>query len=73
MRVKNSLGTSPYQLVYGLQPIFPMNLKIPILRFMDQYVEGEDWVQIHLMNLLNLEEKQTMALEHVAKHQAIVK
>lgn len=44
-----------------------MNLKIPILRFMDQHVEGEDQMEIHLMKLLGLEEKRTMNLEDVAK------
>ena len=73
VRVQNALGTSPYLLVYGQEPIFPLNLRIPILKFMSGYVEDADKVQISLMNLLKTDEKRTIALEHMAKHQAIMK
>jgi hypothetical protein len=45
VRVKNALGTSPYLLIYGQEPMFPMNLKIPVLKFMRGYVENEDRIQ----------------------------
>ena len=73
MRVKNSLGTSPYLLVYEQEPVFPLNLRILVLKFMSRYVEDVDRVQIRLMNLLEMDEKRTIVLEHMAKHQAIVK
>ena len=57
VRVKNSLGTSPYFLFYGQEPMFPLNLKIPILKFMSGYAEDPDKVQIRLMNLLEMDEK----------------
>ena len=53
--------------------MFPLNLRIPILKFMSGYVEDADRVQIRLMNLLEMDEKWIAALEHMAKHQAIVK
>ena len=40
---------------------------------MSAYAEDADRVQIQLMNLLEMDEKRTAALEHMAKHQAIVK
>ena len=57
VRIKNSLGTSPYFLVYGKEPVFPLNLKIPILKFMSGYVENTDKVHIRLTNLLEMDEK----------------
>lgn len=57
MRVKNTLGTSSYFLVYGQEPIFPLNLRIPILKFMSGYVEDAEKVQIRLMNLLETDDK----------------
>ena len=73
MRVKNSLGTSLYFLVYGQEPVFPLNLKILVLKFMSGYVEDADKVQIRLMNLLEVDEKKIATLEHMVKHQVVVK
>ena len=60
-------------LVYGQELVFPLNLRIPILKFMSGYVEDADKVRIKLMNLLEMDEKWTTALEHMDKHQAIIK
>ena len=65
VRIKNSLGTFPYLLDYGKEHVFPMNLKIPIMKFTRGYVENEDRIQIQLMNLLELDEKCMATLEHV--------
>ena len=73
VRVQNALGTSLYLLIYGQEPIFPLNLRIPILKFMSEYAEDAEKVQIRLMNLLEMDEKWIAALEHMAKHQAIMK
>ena len=73
VRVKNALGTSLYFLVYGQEPVFPLNLKILLLKFMSGYVEDVDRVQIRLMNILEMNEKWAATLEHMVKHQAIMK
>ena len=70
--VKNALGTSPYLPVYRQEPIFPLNLMIPIFKFMSGYAEDVDRVQIRLMNLLEMDEKWIAALDHMAKHQVIM-
>lgn len=72
-RAKRSLGTSPYHLVYGKDPVFPIQLRIPTLRFMHEYLDPDDRDQIHLSQLLLLEEQRDQALENFAKHQGIVK
>lgn len=41
---KNSLGLSPYLIIYGQEPIFPLNLKMPILKFMKGYADDTDRV-----------------------------
>ena len=73
VRVKNALGTSPYFLVYGQELVFPLSLRIPILKFMSGYAEDADKVQIRLMNILEMDKKRKAALEHMVKHQAVVK
>lgn len=42
VRVNKSLGTSPYLLVYNQEPVFPLNLKILVLKFMRGYVKNVD-------------------------------
>ena len=54
VRVKNALGTSPYFLVYRQELVFPLDLIIPVLKFMSGYVEDADKLQIRLMNLLEM-------------------
>lgn len=71
--MKNSLGTSPYHLVYGQDPVIPIQLRIPTLQFLQEHLDGEDAVQTRLSQLLHLEEKRDQALDNFAKHQGVVK
>lgn len=73
VRVESSLGTSPYHLVYGHDPIFPIQLRISTLQFMQECWDQEDKIKTRLSQLLLLEEKRDQALENFAKHQGIVK
>ena len=57
VRVKNTLGTSPYLLIYKQELVFSLNLRIPILKFMTGYAKDDDRVQIRLMNLLEMDQK----------------
>ena len=41
-RIKNALGTSPYLLIYRQEPMFPLYLKILVLKFMKGYAEDMD-------------------------------
>ena len=66
--IKNAIGTSTYLLVFGQEPIFPMNLNFFSLKFMKGYVENKDRMQVWLMNLLELDEKHMMALKHTTQH-----
>ena len=38
--MKKSLGTSPFQLVYGAKVVFPTQLALPMAKFVQDY-EGE--------------------------------
>lgn len=70
--VKVAHGTSPYYLVYGQDPVFPVNLQILVFQLMKDLEIG-DQVEVHLLNLLKLDEQRTNALQHFAKHQVVVK
>jgi transposase InsO family protein len=72
-RIKVALGNSPFKIVYGLDPIFPVNLQIRVLRFVQEFYSKDDRIEVRLANLLNLEEQRDAALQQFSKHQAIVK
>lgn len=73
-RVKESIGITPYHLAYEQDPMFPIQLKIPTLRFIQEYYdENEDRVQVRLAQLMQLDEKRDEALEKFVKHQGVVK
>ena len=57
VRVKNDLGTFAYFLVYKKEPVFPLNLRIPILKFMSGYAKDVDRVQVRLINIFKMHEK----------------
>ena len=57
VRVKNALGISPYFLVYRKEPVFSLNVRILIFKFMTRYAKDANKVQIRLMNLLEMDEK----------------
>jgi hypothetical protein len=44
-----------------------------MLKFMSGYAKDADVVQIRLMNLLEMDEKWMADLEHMVKHQVIIK
>lgn len=71
--VKNSLRNSPYHLVYGIDPVLPVNLKIPMLKFIQEFIGFENKQEGQLVQLLNLDEKRDKANKCMNKHQAVVK
>jgi hypothetical protein len=54
---KNSLGTSPFQLVYGLDVVFPTQLGLPVLKFLQE--EAKEPNDIHRMIFQIIEVQQT--------------
>jgi hypothetical protein len=45
INTKNSLGTSPFQIVYGVDVVFPSHLGIPVLKILQEEVEEPNDIQ----------------------------
>ena len=61
-------------LVYRQDLVFPIQLKILTLRFIQEYYdENKDRVQVRLAQLIQVDERRDEALEKFAKHQGVVK
>ena len=70
---KNSLGVSPYTLVYGKEAILPPNILLPSSITAQEYRGTDNEIlQIRIYNVLKLEESRSKAKEQF-KHQQVVK
>lgn len=55
LTTKNSIGTSPYELVYGMEDVFPSSLGIPVMKILQEaQVEPND-IQRRINQTINLQ------------------
>eukprot|EP00253_Pinus_taeda_P029415 PITA_29415 len=71
---KDSIGSSPFRLVYGKEPVLPTNLILPSLPLV-QFIEESPSSSLQLRHdqILKLEEEREKAKIIHAKHQQIIK
>ena len=71
---KTSIGTSPFNLVYGIEVVLPTNLAIPSLALV-QFIEEtpSSSMQLRQLKILKLEEEQEKARITHVHHQQLVK
>lgn len=71
---KASIGSSPFNLVYGKEVVLPTHLAIPSLTFI-QFIDETPTssLQLRQLQILKLEEQQEKAKITHAHHQALVK
>ena len=53
---KRATGKSPYELVYGRAVVFPIQLALPVARFMQEAQEEPDGMTRRINQLVELEE-----------------
>ena len=53
---KKSIGTSPFQLVYGINVFFPTSLGIQVLKFLQNQEEEPNSMQNRINHLIELQE-----------------
>jgi hypothetical protein len=66
---KKSLGTSPFQLVYGTEAVFPTQLVLPVVKFFQDYEGEPDHMvrRIHQMVEVQQIREQVMDVAHSRK------
>jgi hypothetical protein len=72
---KDSIGMTPYLLVYGKEEKMPINLEINTLIFLvnTEYTEDTLPTQKRINKLINLEEEQRKSLNQASQRQHIIK
>ena len=70
---KASIGTSPFNLVYGREAVLPTHLLIPSLS-LAQYIDEVPTapLQLRQMEVIKLEERREQAKKTHAHHQALI-
>ena len=53
---KNSIGTSPFHLMYGTEVIFPTSLAILVMKFMKEQEDEPNRIQRRINHLIKVQE-----------------
>jgi len=53
--IKKSIGTSPFQLVYGIDVVFPVQLVTPVIKFMQEIKEEPDDIRRRMFQIIQLQ------------------
>ena len=66
---KRATGKSPYELVYGRAAVFPVQLALPVARFMQENQEESDDMVSRINQLVELEETCDQVNQRLAEYQ----
>jgi len=61
---KKSIGTSLFQLVYGIDAILPLQLRIPVMKYLHDDVEERNDIQRSIFQLIELQKEREAVSEH---------
>jgi hypothetical protein len=67
---KRATGKSPFELVYGLDVILPINLRLPVYKLLRQFTTNQEALQHRIDELVQLEEDRLVAYTHFTDYQA---
>ena len=71
--IKNSIGTSPFKLVYGNDAIFPVQLILPVARFFqEEKTESNDMVR-RMLDLVELQHAREQLVDRLEAHKKKIK
>ena len=53
--IKRSIGTSPFEIVYGVEAFFPVSLAVPVMKLIQEQEEEPSFVQRRINQMITLE------------------
>ena len=56
LTTKRSIGTSPYQLVYGMEVVFPSSLGIPVIKSLQEVQAEPNDIQRRINQTIHLQQ-----------------
>ena len=73
IRVKQAIGTSPYQLVYGVEVVFPVHLGIPVMKFLQNAQEEPDDMQRRIFEMIESQQSREKVDEKAQLYKTKIK
>jgi len=70
---KKSLGTSPFQLVYGMEVVFPTQLALPIVKFFQDHEGEPNHMVIRIHQVVELQQIRDQVMDIAHSHQQKIK
>jgi ribonuclease HI len=70
---KKSIGTSPFKLVYGTEAIFPVQLALPVAKFLQETEEEPNDLTRRIHDLVQLQQDREQLLDRTELHQQMIK
>jgi hypothetical protein len=71
--VKRSLGLSPFQLVYGVEAVFPSQLALPVAKFFQDYQGEPDHMIRRIQQLVEVQQTWENLVDKASDHQLKIK
>ena len=60
---------SPFQLVYGIEVVFPASLGVPVMRYFQDQQEEPNHMQRRINQIIELDERRNKSYDRVQSHQ----
>jgi hypothetical protein len=70
---KQSIGVSPFQLVYGAEDVFPSHLSIPVEKFLQDHQEEPDDMVRRIHQLVEVQQAREQVMGKIRDHQQRIK
>ena len=61
--INKSNGTSPFQLVYGIDAIYPVHLSFPVIKFFQDIEEEPDEMKRRMFQIVKLQQEREAIME----------
>ena len=73
INTKKSLGTSPFQLVYGIDIVFPTQLGIPVLKLLQENIEEPNDIQQRIFHIIEVQQRREALDQRTEAYQSKIK
>jgi hypothetical protein len=70
---KRSLGVSPFQLIYGVEVVFPTQISLPVAKCLQDYQEEPDDMVRRIQQLVEMYQARDQLLDKSHDHQQRIK
>ena len=70
---KKSIGMSPFELVYGIDAVFPTSLSVPVARLLQEAGEDSDPMQRRINQMIHLQQTREEVLQNSLRLQECIK